>query len=93
MLIAPEDPFEIGRIAREVYRGRYNSPLGLVRSTSLSGLGHLLNAAKDPSHGELLSYLFFDEEFIARLIELGRRDAERWLSERHDHGHWQVGQL
>jgi NTE family protein len=93
MLIAPEDPLEIGRIAREVYRDRYRSPLGLVRSTNLSALGHLFNAAKDASHGELLSYLLFDEEFILRLIELGRRDAERWLGEQHDRGRWQVGQL
>jgi NTE family protein len=93
MLIAPEDPFEIGRIAREVYRERYRSPLGLIRSTNLSGLGRLLNTAKDASHGELLSYLFFDDEFILRLIELGRRDAERWLNEQHDRGRWQIGQL
>jgi NTE family protein len=93
MLIAPEDPLEIGRIAHEVYRDRYRSPLGLLRSTNLSALGHLINAAKDASHGELLSYLLFDEEFILRLIELGRRDAERWLGEQHDRGRWQVGQL
>lgn len=93
MLIAPEDPLEIGRIAREVYREGSRSPLGLGRSTSLNALGHLLNAGKDDSHGELLSYLLFDKEFIRRLIELGRRDAKRWLGEKHDRGRWQIGQL
>jgi NTE family protein len=93
MLIAPEDPLEIGRVAGEVYRDRYRSPLGLVRSSNLSALGHLMNAGKGASHGELLSYLLFDELFIKRLIELGRRDAERWLSEQHDRGRWQLGQL
>jgi NTE family protein len=94
MLIAPEDPLEIGRIAAEVYRRRFRSPLALVRSPSVSGLGHLVNAASSATHGELLSYLLFAEEFTDRLIELGRRDAERWLrDESHDHGRWQMGRL
>jgi NTE family protein len=94
MLIAPEDPLEIGRVATEVYRDHYCSPLALLRSPSVSGLGHLVNAAKDSTHGELLSYLLFAEEFTERLIELGRRDAERWLRDaNHDHGHWQLGPL
>lgn len=93
MLIAPEDPLEIGRIASEVYRRHYKSPLAVVRSPNLGGLGHLLNADKDESHGELLSYLLFAGEFIEALIALGRRDALRWLGESHDQGIWQVGQL
>jgi NTE family protein len=93
MLIAPEDPLEIGRVASEVYRKRYGSPGGLVRSPNLSSLGHLVNAGRGASHGELLSYLLFAEEFVERLIELGRRDAKRWLTEKHDHGRWQLGQL
>jgi NTE family protein len=93
MLIAPQDPLEIGRIASEVYRRRFRSPLALLRAPNVSALGRLLNAAKDPSHGELLSYLLFAEEFVERLIALGRRDAERWLCERHDDGRWQLGAL
>ncbi len=93
MLIAPEDPFEIGRIASDVYRTYYRSPLALARSPSLSALGHLLNAAKDTSHGELLSYLLFAEEFTERLIELGRKDAQRWLDQKHDQGRWQLKHL
>jgi NTE family protein len=93
MLIAPESPFEIGRIASEVYRTHYRSHLALARSPSLSGLGHLLNAAKDTSHGELLSYLLFAEEFTEQLIELGRKDARRWLDTKHDQGRWQLKQL
>jgi NTE family protein len=92
MLIAPEDPFEIGQIAREVYRDHYSSPPALVRSPSLSMLGRLVNATKDASHGELLSYLLFAREFAKRLTELGRRDADRWLSQEHDHGRWQLKQ-
>jgi NTE family protein len=94
MLIAPEDPDEIGRAAAEIYRRRYGSPLDLLRAPNLAGLGHLLDVPASANHGELLSYLFFAEEFSERLIELGRRDAERWLQDSsHDHGHWQVGPL
>ena len=94
MLIAPEDPLEVGRIATEVYRRHYRSPFALVRSPNVSALGHLVNAAASATHGELLSYLLFAEEFTERLIELGRRDAARWLGEEtHDHGRWQLGPL
>jgi NTE family protein len=93
ILIAPEDPLEIGRVASEVYRSHYRSPRALFHSPNLSGLGHLVNAARSATHGELLSYLLFAKEFTERLIELGRRDAERWLADTHDHGRWQLGQL
>jgi hypothetical protein len=40
------------------------------------------------------SVIFFAREFAERLIELGRRDAERWLNDpSHDHGKWQLGPL
>lgn len=93
MLIAPEDPLEIGRVATEVYRSCYKSPLALLRSPSVSGLGHLMNAGRSAIHGELLSYLLFAEEFTDRLIKLGRRDARRWLRGSHSHGRWQLGHL
>jgi hypothetical protein len=42
----------------------------------------------------LLSYLFFARAFAERLIDLGQRDAMRWLSDDgHDAGIWQVGPL
>lgn len=94
MLIAPEDPLEVGRIANEIYRRSYSSPLALLRSPNLSSLGRLVNAASSATHGELLSYLLFAEEFTERLVEIGRRDAKRWLADKtHDHGRWQLGPL
>lgn len=93
MLIAPEDPHEIGRVASEVYSDCFGSARAFVCSPNVSVLGHLLNASKNASHGELLSYVLFAKAFITRLIELGRRDAKRWLDETHDHGRWQVGAL
>jgi NTE family protein len=92
MLIAPSDPFEIGRLARKVFERCYRAPLALARAPNLGVLGRLLNARTD-AHGELLSYLFFAQEFARELIELGRRDARLWLSERHDEGIWQLGRL
>jgi NTE family protein len=93
MMIAPEDPHEIGRVASQVYRDCYGSRRALVCSPNVSGLGRLLNASKNASHGELLSYLLFAKAFITRLIELGQRDAKRWLDVTHDDGRWQVGPL
>lgn len=93
MLIAPTDPDEIGKLATDVYQQHYGKLHDLVSSFNLAGLGHIVSAGKNPSHGELLSYLFFAPEFAERLIELGRCDARRWLGESHDHGHWQLGPL
>ena len=70
VLIAPEDPEEIGRIAAEVYTRHYGRPKDLLRSFNLAGLGHLVSADRNANHGELLSYLFFAPEFAERLIEL-----------------------
>lgn len=94
MLIAPEDPTEIARAAINVYRRHYGSTVDLVRSPNVAGLGRLISATTSTDHGELLSYLFFAREFAERLIELGRRDAARWLDDpSHDAGKWQLGPL
>ena len=45
-------------------------------------MSRLLGGGRSPSRGELLSFLLFDEEHVERLIDLGRRDAHRWL-DRH----------
>ena len=37
-------------------------------------------AAARRARGELLSFVFFDEVFIERLLDAGRSDAERWLA-------------
>ncbi len=41
-------------------------------------MGRALGSA-NRSRGDLLSFLLFDHEFITALIEMGRRDAGRWL--------------
>lgn len=94
MLIAPEDPDEIALAAIEVYRRHYSGAVDLLRSPNVAGLGRLVSATTSVDHGELLSYLFFAKEFAERLIELGQRDANRWLDDPgHDAGKWQLGPL
>ena len=77
IFIAPEKRGAIGRLATEVFRDRYGGVKGL-RSPDFPLLNRLLGG-ESPTHGELLSYLFFDREFIEELIRMGQRDARRWL--------------
>jgi NTE family protein len=77
IFIAPEKRGAIGRLATEVFRDRYGGLKGL-RSPDFPLLNRLLGG-ESPTHGELLSYLFFDREFIEELIRMGQRDARRWL--------------
>ena len=77
IFIAPEKRGAIGG-----WRPRCSAPAtaaarGCARRTSRF-LNRLLGG-ESPTHGELLSYLFFDPEFIEELIAMGRNDARRWL--------------
>jgi NTE family protein len=78
IFVAPNRRGIIGDIATEVFRSRYGGLKGL-RSPDFPLLNRLLGG-DSPAHGELLSYLLFDVEFIEALIDLGRADAARWLS-------------
>ena len=77
MLVAPQRPGAIGALAADVFRSRYRGIKGL-RSPDLALLNRLLGG-DSPTHGELLSYLLFDRDFIDELIAMGRADARRWL--------------
>jgi NTE family protein len=77
VFVGPPRRGAIGELAMEVFRSRYGGLKGL-RSPDFPLLNRLLGG-ESPTHGELLSYLFFDPEFIEALSELGRADAERWL--------------
>src|SRR6185503_8490342 len=92
IFIAPERRGEIGRLASEVFRDRYGGLKGL-RSPDFPLLNRLLGG-ESPTHGELLSYLFFDREFIEELIRMGQRDARRWLRAGRGPGDpWQIEPL
>jgi NTE family protein len=86
IFIAPDHHGAIGELASEVFGSRYGSftslrglrELAALRGTDFRLLNRLLGG-DSPTHGELLSYLFFDREFIEELIRMGQEDARRWL--------------
>jgi NTE family protein len=93
IFVAPDSPNRIGEIASEVYEDSYTRLSGVRRSLDLFLLGRLIDAGRNPTRGELFSYLFFAREFAARLLKLGEEDAERWIEGTHDAGPWQHGPL
>ncbi len=79
MVVSPP-PGEMGRIAAEVH-ARRTDRLGWLRETDNWLLGRAIRGAGDSvGHRELLSYLFFDEEYFSAGIELGRRVAAQTLA-------------
>jgi NTE family protein len=77
-LVAPSRRGSIGALAEAVFRERYGG-LRAVRSPDFALLSRLLGGGAAAARGELLSFIFFDEVFIERLLALGRADAQRWL--------------
>jgi NTE family protein len=77
IFVAPSSRGALGRRATEVFRDRYGGLKGL-RSPDFALLTRLLGGAGH-SHGELLSYLFFERDYVDGLIEMGRSDAKSWL--------------
>ncbi len=91
IFVVPSDRMRIGRIALDVYTRRYKSFWALLRTPNLALLGRITDAARNPMHGELYSYLLLGQEFIDEIIELGRADAQHWLDTEHDRWPWRVG--
>lgn len=97
-LVSPRRRGAIGALANSVFERRYGGLRGVLEPdyTLISrALGGRLR-----SRGELLSFLLFDRLFVSELIEMGRRDATRWLRRHPDfwckdaaHDLSQVGQL
>lgn len=67
----------IGELAVEVFRSRYGG-LKSVRSPDFALLNRLLGPG-GAGRGELLSFVFFEPEFLAALSTMGAEDARRWL--------------
>lgn len=78
-LVAPERRGALGDLAEEVLRTRHGG-LRALADPDVAFMSRLLGHG--PSRGELLSFLLFDERYLAGLLELGAADAQRWL-DRH----------
>jgi NTE family protein len=76
-LVSPQRRGEIGRLAETVLARRYGGLRGLRDLDFLVMAGAL--GSRTRARGELLSFLLFDEEFVAELLRFGARDARRWL--------------
>lgn len=77
MFIAPRTRGAVGAIATTVFSRRYGGHR-VLRAPDLVILSRLLGGESE-QHGELISYLLFDPDFIKEAIALGRSDADRWL--------------
>jgi NTE family protein len=77
IFVAPRRADAIAKLASKIFHERYGG-LKALRSPDLAGLSRLLGG-ESPTHGELLSYLLFDPEFIQAMIKMGRADARAWL--------------
>lgn len=67
----------IGELAVEVFRSRYRGVKAL-RSPDFALLNRLLGPG-GAGRGDLLSYVFFEPEFLSELATMGAQDARRWL--------------
>ena len=81
LFVAPARRGAVGELAAEVFRSRFGG-IKALRSPDLALLNRLLGG-ESPTHGELLSYLLFDPEFIEELIAMGRSDAQAALDADH----------
>jgi NTE family protein len=94
ILIAPSEPDPMATRALAVVRERYSSAVQSARSPDIALLARLTAGGVDAAHAALLSFLLFAPEFTEALIELGRRDARRWIEQVHDFDDlWQLGPL
>ena len=71
--VAPDVPGRVSALAARVLRERYAGARGLFGG-DFTMLNRLLGG-NPAAHGEIFSFLLFDEEFISDLIDLGAADA------------------
>ena len=76
-LVAPRRRGEIAAVAERVFSEHYGGLRGL-RDVDFALMGRMMGAG-NRSRGEFLSFLLFDRHFVRALLDLGARDARRWL--------------
>jgi NTE family protein len=73
LFVGPRSRGELGDLAQVAYDERARPLLGPLRDNV--AFAHLLLGRNEPRAGDLLSYLFFEPEFLAPAIALGQRHA------------------
>lgn len=89
IFITPRPREDVAGLAERIFEEHHEGVEALC-SIDLALFARLIGGAS--GHGALLSYLFFAPEFATALIELGRADAQRWLTAHTGpEGPWQLG--
>jgi NTE family protein len=79
LFAGPRDVGRLGQVVAEVHAEHFAGPLGGLRAPDVTLMTRLLGGTS-PAHAELLSYLFFQPQFIGRAIAAGRHDAREAIA-------------
>jgi NTE family protein len=79
LFAGPHDVGRLGTLVAEVYARHFAGPVGSMRAPDVTLLTRLLGGTS-PAHAELLSYLFFQPQFVSEAIAAGRQDARDLLA-------------
>lgn len=89
LFVGPSRASGLGQLADEVFQARYGNGRWLRQPLDFPVLNQLLGGCRR-MHCELVSYLFFEPDFIQRTLALGQQDARRLLAQSPDGLPWQM---
>ncbi|WP_260745310.1 patatin-like phospholipase family protein [Mycobacterium sp. SMC-2] len=78
LFVGPKYRETLGHLATDIlhsHRTHSGDVFHRLRQLELDAMGHLLEG-DGPRRGDVLSFLYFDQDFIEASIELGQRDAQ-----------------
>jgi NTE family protein len=79
LFAGPRHVGRLGQVVAEVHAEHFAGALGGLRAPDVTLMTRLLGGTS-PAHAELLSYLFFQPQFIGRAIAAGRHDAREVIA-------------
>ena len=77
LFLGPPRTGILSATANDIFKRRYRGRLKQLSDPGI--LGTLIGGSSAASHGEILSFLFFDPEFHSALTRLGKQHAEQAL--------------
>ena len=89
LFAGPADVGRLGTVVTEVYARHFAGAVGSLRAPDVALLTRLLGGTS-PAHAELLSYLFFQPQFVSEAIAAGPQDARDLLASGDP---WRVGPI